>query len=126
MDADAVDETPDAADPVSIKRVRQRRKFEEDLRGDFWRRVLAEPIGRQVMWEIIVGCGTFENRFQTGPTGFPIAEETWFHLGRKNIGEGIREILEKADRMAVFTMFEEHKADWQKPKPNRATHGGEK
>jgi len=82
-DAEAVDETPDAADPKQQARTRQRKKHVEDQRAKFWRDTLASPIARLVLWEVFRDAGLFETKFACTPAGFPQSEATWFYLGQK-------------------------------------------
>jgi hypothetical protein len=112
----ATTETVDAANPRSVRRQRRRAEFREDQRGDFWRKVLADPVGRMVLWEVLADCGIHENRFECSPTGFPQPEATWFQLGRKDVGERIYRTLLRHDRLAVAAMHDEWDTQWQSQK----------
>ena len=123
-EVEPVDETPDATDPESQKRAIRRRKKQDDERAEFWKRTLADPVGRLVLWELFRECGVFEHRFAASPAGFPNPEATWFHLGQKDIGERLYRTLLRHDRLAVCAMHDEHDPDWQKPKRSvKATDG---
>lgn len=74
-----------AADPVAIKRVRRRIKKAEDDAGEFWREVFSTPIGRREMWGILASGGAFDERFATGPNGFPQPEATWCQAGEQRL-----------------------------------------
>lgn len=117
---DPVDETPNAADPLSQERQKRRFKQREDRRADFWRRCLADPDGRMVLWDFFIDCGVFEQRFAASPAGFPVSEGTWFHLGQKDVGERLYKTLLKHDRLAICQMHDEHDPAFAKPKPQRS------
>ena len=95
-DANASASMPNAADPVKITRARQRAEFRVDQRADFWKKVLSDPSGRMVMWEVLAGMHTFEDRFATTPAGFPCPEATWFQAGEKAAGWRLYDALRKA------------------------------
>lgn len=73
------------ADPVAINRHRRRAKKTEDEAGDFWREVFSTPIGRREMWGILANGGAFNERFATGPNGFPQPEATWCQAGEQRL-----------------------------------------
>src|SRR5665213_3558748 len=110
-EVEPVDETPDATDPESQKRVRRRSKKHDDERAEFWKRTLADPVGRLVLWELFRDYGVFGHRFAASPAGFPNPEATWFHLGQKDIGERLYRTLLRHDRLAVCAMHDEHDPD---------------
>lgn len=120
-DADVVDETPDASDPKSVKRQRQKAKLKDDQRADFWKRTLADPVGRLVIWELLQGCGMFETKFAASPTGFPDMAATWFYLGGKNIGERLYRTLLRIDHGSVYQMHLTHDDDFAVLNPKRTT-----
>lgn len=118
-DAPAVDETPNAADPASMRQQKRKAKLKEDHRAAFWKRSLADPAGRLVIWELLQACGAFATRFGTTPAGFPSTEQTWFHLGERAIGERLYRTLLKIDQPAVYVMHQEHDPDFHVSKPAR-------
>ena len=103
-DANASAKIPNAADPVRIIRAKQQAEFRVDQRADFWRKVLSEPVGRMVMWEVLDGMNTFKDRFATTPAGFPCPEATWFQAGEKAAGWRLYDALRKAAFEEVHTM----------------------
>jgi hypothetical protein len=124
-DADAQSRVPNAADPARIERARQRAEFRGDQRADFWRKVLDNPLGRQVMWEVLIGMHTFEERFATTPSGFSCPEATWFQAGEKAAGWRLYDALRKACFEQVHLMHTENDpyfAD-QKKKTRRKPNG---
>lgn len=118
-DDEPVDETPNAADPVSQAEQRKHQKNREDRYTEFWKRVLADQVGREVMYQLMADCGTFSFPVAATPAGFPDREQTWFLLGKKSIGEALRDRLELADYQALHRMYEEYHPKFMKPKPAR-------
>lgn len=112
----ALDDTPDATDPEAQKRAIRRRKKAEDERAEFWKRCLADPVGRMVLWEFFTDCGALGTTFAATPAGFPDPTATWFYLGRKDVGQRLYQTLMRHDRMAIALMHEEHDPLWAKPK----------
>jgi hypothetical protein len=115
-----IDETPDASNPESMRRQRRKVRRIEDRRADFWKRVMADPDGRLVIWELLEKCGVYQNRFGTTPSGFPAPDVTWFHLGQKDIGDHLYKMLLRVDRAAVALMHDEHDPEFAKPKRGSA------
>lgn len=113
------DETPDAADPASIAKVRRKRKQKDDEAGKFWRMCLRLEIGRKVLWDILNEAGVFRATFASTPVGFPSSDKTWFHLGEKSLGERIYHTLVKHDPEAAMLMLKEHHPSFVVPKPPR-------
>ena len=106
-DENAPSKIPNAADPVRINRARQRASFAADQRADFWQKVMSEPLGRMVMWEVLISMHTFEERFASTPAGFPHPEATWFQAGEKAAGWRLYDALRKAAFVEVHTMHTE-------------------
>lgn len=106
-DANAPSKIPNAADPARINRARQRAGFAADQRADFWKKILSDPVGRMVMWEVLIGMHTFEDRFANSPAGFPHPQATWFHAGEKAAGWRLYDALRKAAFVEVHTMHQE-------------------
>jgi len=107
-DAGAVGKMPNAADDTAIEKAQRRAKHVADKSADFWRRVLSEEIGRRVMWEVLVGMHTFEERFAVSPAGFPNPEATWFQAGEKAAGWRLYDALRKADFTGVHRLHLEN------------------
>lgn len=107
-DAGAVGRMPNAADDAAIEKAQRRSKHIEDRATDFWKRVLSEDIGRRVMWDVLQGMHTFENRFATSPAGFPHTEATWFQAGEQAAGWRLYDALRKASFQGVHLMHTEN------------------
>lgn len=73
------------ADPVSTKQARRRGQREDDKRALFWKAVFADKIGRAEMWGILQSGHAFEERFATGPNGFPQPEASWCEAGEQRL-----------------------------------------
>lgn len=115
-DDGAVVATDDASDPKAVARRARKAKQKDDDRGAFWRRTLADPIGRLVIWELLQDCRTFQVTFAVTPAGFPCPEQTWFHAGQKDIGERLYRSLLRIDRLAVVQIHDEHDPLYATPK----------
>lgn len=116
---EAVDETPDAADPVSIARQQKKLKYDQANIDLFWQRVLSEPIGRRVLWDLLRSLHTFEERSACTPAGFPAPEMTWYQAGERDVGLRLYRTLLKADFPGLHLMHEEFDILHAKPKPKR-------
>ncbi len=124
-DENAATRIPNAADPVKIDRARQRAAYQQDQRADFWKKILSTELGRMVMWEVLTGMHTFEERFANGPNGFPNHDATWFQAGEKAAGWRLYDALRKAAFEEVHQMHIEldpYFAD-QKKKTRRKPNG---
>lgn len=95
---------PNAADPVAIARSKQLASFNDDVRADFWKKTLATEAGRMVIWEVLVGMGTFTTRFAATPAGFSCPESTWFNAGEQAAGFRLYQALQRAAYEEVFQM----------------------
>ena len=113
-------EIPNAGDAESQKQASIRAKRSKDKAGDFWKRVFADPIGRQEMWALLTAAHAFEERFACGPNGFPQTEATWFHAGEQSLGLRLYRSWAKIDREGVFKMHDEHDPRYSRPVPQRS------
>lgn len=118
-DENASSRVPNAADPVRIERARQRADFREDQRADFWKKTLSTELGRQVMWEVLQGMHTFEERFAATPSGFPDPNASWFQAGEKAAGWRLYDAMRKAALEEVWLMHEECDSYFQAQKKTR-------
>ena len=84
---------------------------------EFWRQVLAHPIGKREIWGILADASTFGERFACGPNGFPQSEATWFHAGEQALGLRLFLRLQMLDPEGVFAMQREHDPRFSKPSP---------
>lgn len=111
------DLAPSAADPQALRDQRRRKALADKERARFWKGVLADPVGRRELWQIIgVEGHAFEQRFGCSPNGFPDQQATWFHLGEQMLGQRLYQSLALLDRPGVFLMQDEHDPRFAKPK----------
>lgn len=110
---------PNAADPQALVRAKQIAAFTSAQRADFWKRALADPIGRTVLWEVLASMHAFEARFGTTPAGFPSPEATWFYAGEQAAGWRLYDALRKADFAGVHVMHLEHDSYFEQVKRTR-------
>lgn len=97
------------ASPSAYKRRLSKIEQAERDRQDFWRSVMADPIGRKQIWDFLsLDCHAFETRFSVGPNGFPQSESTWFEAGRQEVGQRLHAMLFKTCRELVGAMHDEH------------------
>lgn len=99
---------PNAANPVEIKKRRERRKIDDQGEVRLIREILANPIGRSFLWRIIHGAGTFEERFPVGLNGSPIDQEIWFNAGQQAFGQRLYQTWDFLDHDGVSLMLREH------------------
>lgn len=112
--------TDDAASIHTIRGKRQRQLQTNAEIVMFWRRILADPIGRRELWNLFnAQCHLFEQMFGVGPNGFPAPEASWFHAGEKAVGDRLYRTLLRNDIDGVRLMHQEHDPQFQQPKPIR-------
>lgn len=112
-------DTPNAADPVSMRRRRERRTKAEMDKIRFWQGVFNTTAGRLAMWEILESTGWRETPFAVGPNGFPQPEATWFQAGERAFGLRLYHSWLKLARGGVITMLDEHDPRFADPKKKR-------
>lgn len=112
-------EIPNAADEAGQRKVKRESRRSKEQAKDFWRRVLADPIGPREIWALLQSCHTFEERFACGPNGFPQVEATWFEAGQQAFGQRLYQTLILYDREAVFKMHDQFDPRFAKPKAAR-------
>lgn len=117
-DADAM---PSAADEAGLARARQRNESYAKQRENFWRGVLADPVGRRELWAILgIEAHAFEVKLACGPNGFPQTEATWLALGEQMLGQRMFQTLQLVDFEGSYLMLAEHDPRFKKPpKPKR-------
>ena len=120
-DTQPLPETQDAGDPAVVERKRARSKLDKENERNFWKRSLADPVGRRAIWDILTSLGTFEDKYGVGPNGFPNPESTWAAYGQKSFGLRFYRTLMLADREGVGRMHDECDADFivRQPRRNR-------
>lgn len=99
--------TQSASDRRTLRRQAELSELEHENAVRFWKRVLADPIGRKEIWKLLMTAHTFEERFACGPSGFPQVEATWFHAGEQAFGLRFYQSLMQMDREGVFLMHDE-------------------
>lgn len=87
------------------------------LQGEeFWRKVLADPVGRREVWGLLTAGHAFDTQFACGPNGFPQVEATWFKAGEQAFALRFYHTLCKIDHANVFLMHDEHDARFARRK----------
>lgn len=113
---DAADASPSAADETALAAQRSRNRSYAKQREAFWRALLADPVGRAEIWNIIgVEAHAFETRFGCGPNGFPQTEATWAAYGEQMLGQRLYQTLQTLDFEGAFLMLSEHDPRFKKP-----------
>jgi hypothetical protein len=102
------------------KVAQRRRKIDREQEQDegYIRGMLADKIGRRVLYGILSAAHTFDTRFAVGPAGFADANATWFHAGEQALGQGLYQRWLQIDHQAVFLMLTENDSRF-KPKTRR-------
>lgn len=113
------EDIPNAADPASNVQAKKRSRLKADNRKAFWERTLADPMSRQVLWELLADLGTFEDKFACTPAGFPDAAAREFYAGQKAFGSRLYRTLMIAEPARIVQMHQEHDPAFSKPKPPR-------
>lgn len=114
---DGRDLAPSAADPKAVREQRRRKDLADKERIRFWQGVLADPVGRRELWQLIgVEAHAFEQRFGCSPNGFPDQQATWFHLGEQMLGQRVYDSLCIIDPEGSFLMRGENDPRFPKPK----------
>lgn len=105
------EEPPQAASAVdreSQKRIRNKAKRAEAEDRDFWKACLASPVGRRCLWQMLERAQIYNERFASGPNGFPNPEATSYYRGQRDFGLNLLRSWEKLDLAGVMTMRKEH------------------
>jgi hypothetical protein len=111
--------TEDAASPRKVAQRRRSLAREREQEETYLRAVLADPVGRRVLYGILNAAHTFDTRFAVGPSGFPDANATWFHAGEQALGLGLYQRWQQIDHQAVFLMLTENDSRFQPPPKTR-------
>lgn len=106
-----------AAEPAALAAKQATLRGYAKERERFWRTVLADPVGRRELWNIIgVEAHAFETRFACGPNGFPQPDATWAAHGEQMLGQRLYQTLQTIDFEGAFLMLAEHDSRFAKPK----------
>jgi len=109
--------TVDATKSTTAHKQRVKQISEHEKLCAFWSSVLRNPTGQRVIWQMLTDLHTFEDeRFGTGPNGFPAPEATLHARGQRDFGLRFYRTLVKFDREAVFAMHDAFDAAFAKPK----------
>lgn len=93
---------------TGVGRRRNKLEMAERNRLAFWKRVLADEVGRQEIAHILLECGTFGERHAAGPNGAPDPDATAYYRGRRDVGLKLYLDLEDIDIFGVHKMRQEH------------------
>ena len=107
----------DAGTVAGVSAQRKRVKHDADRAGDFWRAVLADPVGRHEIHNLLDEVGAFKKPFQQSSAGFPDPESTWFKAGQQAMGLSLFMRLMRHDFAGVNTMLLEHEPFFQAGTP---------
>lgn len=121
----AAGDTP--AEDLSSRRAYTRKvnRIEQEAAeaAEFWKAVLALPVGRREVWKILAAAHPFEIKFACGPNGFPQAEATWVHLGEQQLGLRLFAFWQALDPQGVLAMQQEHDPRFKKPERPKRKRG---
>ena len=111
-----------ATDPVAHAEARKSARMKEDRRVTFMRRMLADPAGREVLWEWLGDCGAFSINFSASPAGMPDPFATAFQYGKRDWGLRLYQTMLRVDHGAVALMHAELDTSWPKDKRRKAVN----
>lgn len=116
------DQTPDSSNPADTEDAQKRAIFEREQEETFWRNVMADPVGRRVMWRMLSGLNTFlGTTFAASPAGFPDQLASGFHIGQREIGLALHADLLRWAPDGVLKMHQEKDPRYQRPVPKMRT-----
>jgi hypothetical protein len=98
----------------------RRIKREAKEAGEFWLRLLNDPIGRRELWRIACGSDgahAFETRFAAGPSGIPDEYATWHAKGEQDFGLRLYHKWLLLDPLAVAAMHNENDSRFASKRP---------
>lgn len=75
---------------------------------EFWRAVLALPVGRRVIFALLQRAGTFRVEFAATPPGFPHPDAQNYANGQRDFGIWLYHELGRQARDGLFTMLDEN------------------
>jgi hypothetical protein len=125
-DSETDDQRDKGADDPIAADARERREYESKKRKlarqkkegeDLWRAVLGTEIGRREVWGLLSDARTFEERFASGPNGFPNPQATDYYRGERDFGLRLYQKLLVIDLDHVKLMHNECDARFAQPKP---------
>ncbi len=105
---------PNAATGKGVRRQKEKLKNQDQLVREFWKAVLADPIGRSEVWRILKTGGAFTAPFACGPTGFPQSEATFFKAGQQALVLGEYHRLLRLDFDGIKLMLDENDPEFKK------------
>lgn len=109
--------TESVAEPAALAAKQAQLRGYAKERERFWRSVLADPVGRRELWNIIgIEAHAFETKFACGPGGFPQPDATWAAHGEQMLGQRLYQTLQTLDFEGAFLMLSEHDSRFAKPK----------
>lgn len=120
--AEPAEGQPDnAASPKAFRKKRLDQEWAQREEQLFWRKLLAEPIGRRILWGLFRDGGAFEAIHAAGPTGVPDPLATEFYRGRTLFVWALYQKLAALDRRAILLMHDEHDPSFPKQPATRSS-----
>lgn len=116
-----------ATEPAQSARRRETRRAQEQReRDEFWKGVLASPVGRREVWRLLFtgqAAHPFETQFPVGPSGFPDPNAAWYARGEQDFGLRLYHALLQLNRGGTLLMQDEHDPRFAKPRRGRPVRG---
>lgn len=110
----------DASDPKKIRRKVRQKKLVDENSDAFWKRVLADPVGRHEFWQILDKSQAFGLPIGFAPNGSTSTEATLYKIGQQQLALSLfRKWLLLAPEL-VYLMLEEHRLDRAGPQRSKA------
>jgi hypothetical protein len=112
--------TSDAVKATTARRQRVKQLTEWEQARQFWSRSLRDPVGGQILFNILRDLHVFEDeQFACGPNGFPAPGATEHARGQRDYGLRLYRTLIKFDREAVFALHDQFDPLFARPKTAR-------
>ena len=100
-------------------------KAQEQI-DNFWRRTMADEVGRRVVWGLLTSCHFLEERFMVAPAGVPDSIATVYERGARDVGQRLHHRLMVLAPAELVGMHIEHDPRFARPRirqPRRKKDG---
>ena len=109
--------TVDLASPKVYRRRKRTAELDQREGDNFWRRVMADPVGRREIWAFLENHFAFDDPFAVGPNGMPHDAATYYKQGQKRACTDLINAMARIDRAGFFLMLDENDFRFQTVKP---------
>ena len=96
-----------ASTEPEVKDQEDKTKLEAREASEFWRYVLADPVGRREIYKALNIAEAFASPFAATEAGMPDGKATWFRAGQISIGQRFYQMLAIVARDELFKLQDE-------------------